>query len=275
MKKIFLILPLLFLSACGSRGTFLDDFLVLSGSSMGQIDQYFDLDEKQHQRLENDIDSDLNRIRKERFKEIAQTLRKIEKKAESSDPQTMSSAYRDLRFHYKDASTYFKGSANNLISSLKPEQIAGFEKQVRLEIKETKEALNHPDSLNEEIIGRYKKGLEFWIGDLTLTQNQDIAKFAKDHPFPWKEKIKNKEVLLGKFIEAKSSERKMKEFAEKFVSDYDSIRTPEYAKAVTAYENEFQDFLDSFWKTLSPDQKLRMKDYLLTRADKLESLAKK
>ncbi|QDK38686.1 hypothetical protein DOE51_14375 [Bdellovibrio sp. NC01] len=270
-----MLLSLLFLSACGSRGTFLDDFLVLSGSSMGQIDQYFDLDEKQHQRLEKDIDNDLNRLRKERFKEIAQTLRKIEKKAESSDPKIMSSAYRDLQAHYKDASSYFTTSTNTLISSLKPEQIANFEKQVRQEIKDTKEALNHPDSLNEEIIGRYKKGLEFWIGDLSLSQNQDIAKFAKEHPFPWKEKIKNKEAILAKFIDSKSSEQKMKAFAEKFVTNYDSVRTPEYAKAIASYENEVQDFLDSFWKTLSPDQKSRMKDYLLTRADKLESLAKK
>ncbi|WP_277579598.1 DUF6279 family lipoprotein [Bdellovibrio svalbardensis] len=241
---------------------------------MTQIDQYFDLDTKQHEQLEQNIDADLDRLRKARFKQIAKTLREIEKSSQKSDnKKVMSAAYADLQKEYLEASTYFKGSTVKLITSLKEPQLKTFKTKAEKEISETK--LAPPEVLNEELIGRYKRGLEFWVGDLTTAQQQSIAQFTREHPFPWNEKIKNKEAILNRFMAVHQDPVQLRKFSEDFVSEYPKIRIPTYATAVTAYEKEFQNFLDSFWISLSPEQKNRLQEYLIVRADKLEQLAKR
>lgn len=278
MKKRILLLFVgaLVIAGCSSRGTFLDDFLVLGGSSMAQIDEYFDLNNQQHEQLEKNIDSDLNRLRKERFQKIAKTLRDIERSAKRPDNQkVMSTAFVDLQSHYQQASPYFKGSTEKLIASLKEAQIKNFQKKVEKEIADTKAGLKNPATLNEEIIGRYKRGLEFWVGDLSTAQQRSIAQFTRDHPYPWNEKIRNKESILKQFMAVHEDPVQIRKFAERFISDYAEMRTPEYAAAMKGYEKEFQAFLDSFWSSLSAEQKSRIHEYLVGRAEKLELLAKR
>ncbi len=276
MKTLIFLLLLFTLSGCGSQGTFLDDFLVLGGSHMAQIDEYFDLNNKQHEQLEKNIDSDLNRLRKERFDKIAKTLRQIEQSAQKAgNKAVMSSAYKDLQKQYVEASPYFKGSTQKLIDSLKEPQIDTFKSKVEKEISETKASLGTPSVLNEELIARYKKGLEYWVGDLNTSQEKSIVQFTQDHPYPWSEKIKNKQDILNRFMTVRHNPEKLRRFAEEFIADYPSVRTPEYAAAITSYEKEFQNFLDLFWVSMTPQQKTRLQEYLIGRADKLEHLAKR
>jgi len=275
MKKIIFFILCFALSGCGSSGTFLDDFLVISGRNMADIDDYFDLSSQQRAQLEKNIDSDLNHLRKDRFDKVAKTLRDIEKNTQKpGNKKTLSIAYVDLQKQYMDASPYFKDSTEKLISSLQESQIKSFKKKVEKEIAETKANLKNPEVLNEELIGRYKKGLEYWLGDLTQAQQKSIVQFTKDHPYPWNEKNKNKEFVLKRFMAVQKNKEELRKFSEDFISDYPSVRTPEYASAIAAYEKEFQNFLDSFWPTLTSDQKNILQEYLLSRAEKLELLAK-
>jgi len=244
---------------------------------MAQIDNYFDLNQKQEHELRRNMNEDLNHLRRERFDKMAKTLRQIEQQTKTPESnKLMSSAYVDLQSEYWQSHKYFKPSTHKFISSLSPSQLSSFEKKVRKEISESREALaKHPDSLNQDLISSYQDGLEFWIGDLSPAQKELLTRFTKEHPFPWQEKIKNSETLLDQFTSMQGDSAKMKSFSEKFVAENKSLRIPEYTQALASYDKEFQTFLDMIWTTLDQKQRSHLRENLLGRASKLEELARR
>lgn len=244
---------------------------------MAQIDQYFDLNDHQHKALEKNIDADLDRLRKERFKSFAKTLRDIDKSSRgSANVNVLSSGYALLKHHYEESNIYFKDAGAKLVASLSEQQIQSFKNKVQNEILTMKSSLNgSTNAMNEDLLNTYERALEFWFGDLTSEQKQSLVQFSREHPYPWNEKIKNKEAILNKFMTLEKDPQKRREFSEQFIADYDYMRTPEYATAVDRYEKSFQSYLDSFWNLLSTEQKKRMHGYLIGRAEKLEQMAKK
>ena len=248
MKKIILLFFAVGVLGCSRQGA-LDDFLVLGGTNMAQIDQYFDLSDQQHKALEKDTEDDLDHLRKERFKSFAKTLRDIDRSAQSpSNTKVLSTGYARLKQHYEESSAYFRNAGTKLVASLSEKQILNFKGKVQGEINSMKSSMNGTSNvLDDDLLNTYEQALEYWFGDLTTEQKQSLVQFSHEHPYPWKEKIKNKEAILNKFMNVEGDSQKRREFSAEFIVNYDRMRTPEYATAMDSYEKNFQNYLDGFW----------------------------
>jgi len=273
MKAVFIFLTSVWLCACtSSRFPVLD--AVISGVSVSKVDQYFDLSPEQRKKFEEDVNGDLDRFRRNRFSKIAEALRSLDREAQHApkDGKVLAKAYTFLRSEYKMGSRHLASSTKNMTTGLRQEQILHFQKKVDQEI-----ALDRTESVdqkNRELVTKYSKIFKFFAGDLTPQQSDSIVAFTKVTPFPWKEKIDNREQILARFLKVRYQPKQMAKLAGKFMEDYDSLCPPEYSQAMTNYENEFQDFLNKFWTTMSSDQKVQLHLHLEDQARELERLAR-
>lgn len=177
-----------------------------------------------------------DRLRKDRFERLATSLRATDRQAQESktDGKVLSDAYSMLRKEYQLGSEHLKSSAQLMAKSLQPEQILYFQNKVDKEIAEDR--AESYENKNRELVSKYRKIFKFFAGELTPEQR------AK---------------LVGQFME-----------------DYDSLCTPEYSQAMTNYENEFKDFLNKFWTTMSSGQKVQLHLHLEDQAREPERLAR-
>ncbi|MGE5085220.1 MAG: DUF6279 family lipoprotein [Bacillota bacterium] len=242
--------------------------------SVSKIDQYFDLSPEQQKKLEEDVNSDLENLRRERFVKLAAALRAIDREAQhaSRNENVLGNAYTVLQREYKMDSGQLSSSAKKLMVSLKREQILYFQTQVDKEI-----ASDRAESVadkNRELVSRFRKVFKFFAGDLTPEQSNSITTFTQMKPFPWKQKIDNREQILVRFLKFQSQPEQRAKLVGQFMENYDSLCTPEYLREMTNYENEFKDFLNKFWTTMSSEQKVQLHLHLEDQAQELERLAR-
>ncbi|MBO9667637.1 MAG: hypothetical protein J7501_12590 [Bdellovibrio sp.] len=242
--------------------------------SVTKVERYFDLTPQQKKEFQENVEKDLQRLRQERLDDIARSLRGIDKKvaAAKKDDEVLAYAYTTIQKQYNVSSSYLKTSATKLTKSLREDQFQTFKDKVEKEISADRNT--SVEDKNADLLARYRKSFKYWIGEMSQEQNQSLDKFITVHQFPWKEKIDNRQQILNSFIEARKDSVKLRRLTEQFMVDYDSLRTPEYAKAVDQYETQFKNFLNKFWTTLSPAQKKQMHVSLMEQVNELEKLAR-
>ncbi|WP_142699250.1 DUF6279 family lipoprotein [Bdellovibrio sp. ZAP7] len=269
--KLFAISILLICSGCGSSSPFMDAFL--GGMSVTKVESYFNLDQKQEKDFEKNLQQDLARLKQEQMQKFATSIREIDQRipTEKVNSEILSETFDVLEKEYDRSASYFKNSAWKMVSSLREEQFLYFEKRVRKEITESRE--QGLESKNEELLQRFRKQITYWVGPTSIHQNQAIQHFIANEPFPWKERIDNRESILNNFMAQRKDPVKLRTMTEKFLEDYDSLRTPEYAHAMQKYEGKLKGFLNKFWSTLSYDQKQAMQASLNKQALELDRMA--
>ncbi|MEK2690282.1 DUF6279 family lipoprotein [Bdellovibrio sp. GT3] len=269
MKKTLTGMMFLFLTACSSSSNPVLD-AVIGGMSVTQVEGYFDLDQKQEKEFEKEINKDLQRIQQQQLQEFAQAIRKFDVRVpvEKTDSEILSEVFDKLEVEYKKASGAFQNSAVHLVGMLRDEQFVHFEQQVRTEIQKARAEGVNPK--NDELLARYKKQIKYWVGPTTVHQNHLLQQFVIKEPFPWKERMDNREKMLNQFLSNRRDPKKMRQFIEQFMTDYDSLRTTEYAEAMNGYEDRFKVFLNKFWTTLDYGQKQQLRVSLNKQAQEVE-----
>lgn len=266
-----MLLSTLSICSCGSSNPILDS--MVGGMSVARVESYFNLDAEQEKAFEKSLEKDLKTVKEKQFNEFALSIQTIDKRIpqEKNDSQILSEAFDLLEGEYNKASGHFKNSAVVLIQSLQPEQFGYFEQKVRKEI-----ALERAESLdikNAQLEERYRKQILYWVGKMNVHQENALSQFIMRHPFPWKERANNREAILNSFVEKKTDSKKIKAMTEQFMQNYDGLRTSEYALAIEKYENQFKDFLNKFWTSLSSEQKQQMQISLNKQAQELSRMA--
>ncbi|WP_413577686.1 DUF6279 family lipoprotein [Bdellovibrio sp. HCB290] len=271
MKKFFLCLIFLFLTGCTAANPVLD--AMIGGISITQVEGYFDLDRKQEKDFERELNKDVKNIQRKQLQDFAQAIRQFDERVphEKEDSKILSEVFEKLESEYSNASGAFKNSAVFLVNSLREEQFAHFEKQVRKEIQEAR--LDGQAPFNSNLQARFKKQIKYWVGPMSVHQDQMLKQFIDQEPFPWKERLDNREQILNRFMAERQDPKKLRQFTEQFMVDYDSLRTPEYARSLAAYEERFKGFLNKFWSTLNYEQKQQLQSSLNKQAQEVESLA--
>lgn len=245
----------------------------LGGMSVTKVESYFDLDQKQEKEFEKNLQQDLARLKQEQMQKFADSIREIDHRipTEKVNSEILAETFDVLEKEYDRSASYFKNSAWKMVSSLREEQFLYFEKKVRKEIALSREQA--VESKNEELLQRFRKQITFWVGPTSIHQNQAIQHFIANEPFPWKERIDNRESILNNFMAQRKDPAKLRAVTEKFMEDYDSLRTPEYAQAMQNYEGKLKIFLNKFWSTLSYEQKQAMQASLNKQALELDRMA--
>ncbi|MEN0058414.1 MAG: DUF6279 family lipoprotein [Bdellovibrio sp.] len=272
MKKHLGFLILLFLAIGCSRSDIMYRFA--DTMAVSKTDDYFDLSSAQKKELKKDIQTDLEKMRKELLPQVAKSLRSVETQVGKGPlPEDFVADHvESAQTYFKKGTHYFSDTAVKLTASLDSTQISHFAKKVRKDIEKRQD----PDEANKELNKRYRRSLELWIGGLSKDQKESLKKFQSSHPYPFHLQAQSREYVLQKFLESSKDPQTMKNFVQQFTSDYESVRQPAYDQALQSYQKDFQKFLTGpFWSSLSTVQKEVFKKNLLTRAEELEKLSQR
>ncbi|UYL07338.1 DUF6279 family lipoprotein [Bdellovibrio sp. SKB1291214] len=269
--KNLLLLSILFICGCGAGNPVLD--AMVGGMSVTKVESYFNLDEKQEKEFEKNVEHDLKRLKQEQLQEFSKSLRQFDERIpkEKSDSIILSEAFDLLEKEYTRSSGYFKNAAVKLTNTLRDEQFDYFENRVKKEIAESR--AQSVQSKNSELKERYRKQILFWVGKMDVHQEQALDQFIRKGQFPWKERLDNRESILNSFMAKRRDSAKLRAMAAQFMTDYDSLRTPEYAQAIQNYETKFKGFLNKFWSSLSSEQKQQMQISLNKQALEIDRFA--
>ena len=274
MKRvIFAILTISILStmAC-SRGEFL--FRFADDYAASKADDYFDLTSDQKKLFKAEIRKDIDTGKKEALPKMANRLRQLEKdmRSETVDPQVFASAFKEIEKDVKGLTVYFQDTAIKASLNLSEAQVQHFAKEVRENIQEKED---DPEETVEKVEKRYRKSIEYFVGNMNRDQNKMLKEFLAKNPYPWHLQNLSQEHVVKQFVVAAQAPDTRKAFVEKFAKDYESVRLPEYKKALAEHQTAFMGFLtNDFWKSMSQDQKKNFKENLIARAEQLERIAK-
>lgn len=274
MKILIVLLSWLFLVGCAP--SFLG--VALESMTVSKADDYFDLNSEQKDALKKDVEKDLADVRQHVFPQMADSLRKIDQQTSKNEMSAdqVGQIYSDIDQYLKQISTKFEQTAVKTASTLEDDQFRYFEKKVDKEVEESVEDTETPEKALKLSMKRYTKSIEFWFGDLTSAQEEELRKFLKDHPYPWDLQNKNKKFVLAKFMEARKSRDTLKKFVSDYCKDYDAARLPEFKVALDEHQLAFQKFFSqSLWPKMDKEQKSELKEHLLTRAQDLDKLARR
>lgn len=274
MKRIiFLPLAAFILSttAC-SRGEFL--FRFADDYAASRADHYFDLTSAQKKEFKIEIRKDIDSGKKEALPQVASRLRQLEKEISSDevDPAIFTKAFSEIEKQVKGLSVYFQDTAIKTSMNLSQEQVQHFANEVQEDIQEEE---SDPEEALEKVEKRYRKNIEYFVGDVNREQKALIQNFLQKNPYPWRLQNRSQEYVVKQFVEAAQNPETRKAFVEKFAKDYESVRLPEYTKALRDHQTAFISFLtNDFWKSMSKEQKQTFKENLIARAEQLERIAK-
>lgn len=276
MKKLILaISSILILSSCSRSDvmfSFADNVIV------SKTDDFFDLSGPQKKELQQHLDTDLERIRKESLPPIAKSLREIDAhtRQEKIEPAWVAQKFDEFQTKAKSLAFEFQNTAVKLSLSLQPEQYDHLAKEMNAEIRKTEKDNKDQKDSDKKNFKRYQRGMEMWVGGLSNEQKDKVKAFIAEHPFPWKLQNANREFVLNQFLESKKDPEKIKEFVSLFFQDYEAVRLPAYKEAVDNNKKAFRTFLvETFWPSLNETQKKNLSKNLIARAEELEKLSQR
>ncbi|AFY02293.1 hypothetical protein Bdt_2611 [Bdellovibrio bacteriovorus str. Tiberius] len=247
-------------------------------TAASRADRYFDLTSEQKSELKENIQNDIAKMRKEMFPEVAKTFRSLEPeiKKEQINKDLVSKNFIEIQSYFKKGTNYFKDTALKTVGKLKKSQFEHFAKKVREDITETQENNETPEKSLKASYKRYRRSLEFWIGGISVKQQDEIENFLKANPYPWQLQNKSREHSLKLFLEASHNPGALQKFVADYFVDYETSRLPEFNEALNKHKAAFQTFLtEQFWKGLSTSQKNVLRDNLISRADDLDKIAQR
>lgn len=275
MKCFFLALFLLLTTAC-NRSELLYRFA--DTLAVSKTDEYFDLTSEQHSDLKEDIQKDLQRVRKEVFPQVAKSLRQLEPitRKDKLDPAELETHFTEFQKHFQNLAACFKDTAIKTSLRFSASQYTHFAKELRDEIRETEKTNADSQDAIRDSSKRYRRALEFWVGGLSSEQKDKLTEFLTAHPYPWRTQNQNKEFVLKQYLDSRSDSEKLKKFVATFFTDTETLRLPVYAQAVSEHKKQFHKFLiDQFWPRLSKLQKDTLRENLIARAEELEKIAQR
>ncbi|WP_374027428.1 DUF6279 family lipoprotein [Bdellovibrio bacteriovorus] len=275
MKNLILGIILLLCTGCGQL-----DMMVRWAdiTATSRADRYFDLTSEQKSELKENIQNDITKMRKEMFPEVAKTFRSLEPeiKKEQINKDLVAKNFLEIQSYFKKGTNYFKDSALKTAGTLTKAQFEHFARKVREDITETQEDNETPEEALKTAYKRYRRSFEFWIGGISVKQQDEIEKFLKAHPYPWELQNKSREHTLKLFLAASHNPTALQKFVADYFVDYESSRLPEFTEALNKHKAAFQAFLtEQFWQSLSSSQKNVLRDNLISRAEDLDKIAQR
>ena len=248
---------------------------MLDHTSITQIEEDFELTDFQRMQLEKNIDQSFKKIRKERFRDIARTLRNIDGRVMNSQADSFAYALQELSREYRIGRRYFKALAIQLDGQISPQQFSAF---LRNSMKNSDHnldlAVHEAEFSSRDLTRKYEEFMQYLLGNITIAQRRAILDFNRITPFPWMENAKNEIFILQQYARSHESKGKAKKFVAKYFNDYDQLCLKSYLSQRRQYERKLQKFLYGFWYTLTTKQIGFIQKLLIDRASQLERFAK-
>lgn len=270
MKKITaLIFLILLITFSCSR---LDLAVNLANSYVtNKADDFFDLTGDQSKWLKTTLSSDITRVKKAIFPQLAAEMLRIADVINNHttfDSDTVLNSYNRLEGIYYDGLKMFSPTAVAFVDKLKPAQIEYFQKQVDKKFSEMKE---DPE---KKSYNKIKKHFDSWMGGMTSTQKKELKAFIEKNPPPVKELVYNRQHLVHEFIRAYPDKVARKSFVEGMFTKYETMIDPAYKKIVTEKNKRVAVFFTNILNKMSADQKKTLVETIRDRANQVVKISK-
>lgn len=263
MKKLGLILlPLAFL-ACSKVGV---GYSIGSSQIESRVDDAFDFSRSKSKDVNRFLDSQFDKNKKPVFKKLKELIVKIDA---FSQKENLSQEEKDL-FHQllldyqKEMITLFKPSFDKVMQEVGDSEIKNFKEYSAEQISEKKEEASDKKSFKKRKIANLTKVAEFLLGDLTNSQEQQVAKFVDNHLNFYAEQINMRKIFNDELIKLYPQKDKMTDLSLAYYAGDNNIRTDEYKKARSVFEQDMKKLIFSLWEQKNGEQKYffqkRLKD---------------
>lgn len=254
MKKLGLILlPLLFL-ACSKVGV---GYSIGTNQIENRVDDAFDFPRAKSKDVEQFLSSQFDKNKKTVFKKLKEILTQLDtlSKKESLTAEDKDQLHQHLLDYQKEMITLFKPSFEKVMQEVGEEEIKNFKKYSAEQISEKKEESEDKKSFRKKKISNLTKVVEFLLGDLSKSQEDQVAKFVDDHLNFYIEQIEMRKVFNDDLIKLYPQKDKMADLSIAYYSGDNDIRTDEYKKSRTTFELGMKNLIFSLWDQKSGEQK--------------------
>lgn len=270
MKKlaVFIFIIFCFVASC-SR---LDLAVNLANTYMvNKIDDFFDLTGDQTKWLKKALASDIAKVKKTIFPQLATEMFQIAQTLETQkvyDSSTVLNSYNHLEGLFFDGLRLFASSAVAFADKLTPNQIEYFQKQADKKFTEMK------DDPQKKSYNKIKKHFDSWAGGMNSHQKEELKNFVAKNPPPIKETVYNRQNLVHAFVRSYSDKIARKKFVEKFFTNYESMQDPAYKKVIFEKHNKVASFVTSILNKMPEDQKQTLIENIRDRANQLIKISR-
>lgn len=271
MKKLGLILVSLAFMACSKVGV---GYSIGSNQIESRVDDAFDFSRSKSKDVNRYLDSQFDKNKKPVFKKLKELITKLEV---LSQKETLSQEEKDQFHQYlldyqKEMIVLFKPSFDKVMQEVGDSEIKNFKEYSAEQIAEKKEEAADKKSFQKRKTANLTKVAEFLLGDLTKSQEQQVAQFVEDHLSFYVDQINMRKVFNDDLIKLYPQKDKMIDLSLAYYAGDNNIRTDEYKKARSVFEQDMKNLIFTLWDQKNGEQKdffqKRLKDISL-EADKI------
>lgn len=271
MKKMFIILSFIIISinACSriDLAVYFADTYVEN-----KADDYFDLTRDQSKWLKSSLKSDIAKIKKTIFPQLAAELLRAADAIESQrvfETSTVQLSFDRAKNLFYDGLRTFSPEAILFADQLAPSQINVFQKEFDKKMRDLKE-----DDNEIETFKKMRKHFESWMGNLNSEQKKELEKFVKNTSSSINEKIYNRQVLAHEFVRVYPDRGARAKFVEGLFTRYESMREPGYSKFMAQKDKQLIALITNILNKMSESQRETLLETLRERANQLTKLSK-
>lgn len=269
-KTIILLLSFLALTSSCSRidlAVYFADTYVIN-----KADDYFDLASDQKKWLKQALKTDIEKVKRTIFPQLAQELLKAADAIESQktiELELAHTTYERVKNLIYDGTRIFAADAALFSEKLTNRQIIYFQKEFDEKLIDMRK-----DDSEKNTFKRYKKHFDTWLGYMTSAQKKSLENFVENSPSITKEKIYNRQTMAHDFVKAFPKKEMRKQYVTKVFTQYEAMRTPEFTKMSNAYNKTLVEYLTAFLNNMKADQRENLVENLRDRANQLIKLSK-
>lgn len=270
MKKIlFLVLYTIFAISSCSR---LDITVNLANSYLtNKADDYFDLSSEQKSNLKANLTKDIAGIKKTILPQFAAEMLKaadLLSTNQNLDVNTVYQTYIRLENLMYQTVRVFTSTAVKLADTLNANQITKFQSEFDDKIKELK------DNPEKKSYDKIKKQFDSWMGSMTSDQKKKLKQFISENPPAITETAFNRQNIAHEFVRSYPDKVTRKKFVEKLMTNYESLKEPNFNKLMIEKNKKFAGFVTSILNTMKDDQRKTLIEELRGRANQLTKISK-
>lgn len=254
MKKLVLILTSLAFLACSKVGV---GYSIGTNQIESRVDDAFDFSRSKSKDVNRFLDSQFAKNKKPVFKKLKELIAKIENlsQRESLTQEEKDQLHQYLLDYQKEMITLFKPSFDKVMQEIGDAEIKNFKEYSTEQISEKKEEAEDKRAFKKRKIANLKKVAEFLLGDLSKSQEQQVAQFVDDHLGFYVEQIEMRKNFNDDLIKLYPQKDKMTDLSVAYYGGDNGVRTDQYKKARTVFELDMKKFIFSLWDQKTGEQK--------------------
>lgn len=270
MKKLLLFLTIfLCFSACSriDLAVYFADTYVQS-----KANTYFDLNSDQSKWLKGALKSDIEKVKKTIFPQLAAELLKAADTVSAQrvlETATVQLSYERVRNLFYEGLRLFAPEAVIFSRKLEASQVSVFQSEFDKKMRDIKE-----DESSKKSYKRMKKHFDSWLGSMTSAQKKELEEHVQKNPPLINEKVYNRQLLAHEFVRVFPDLSARGKFVENLFSRYETMREPAYSKLTNEQDKKVIGLVKSILNKMTDSQRETLIDTLRDRANQLIKLSK-